>query len=78
MGQVVINLLNNAAKYAPKSKDTIIKSFIEHDEVVVSVQDYGIGINKTGQQKIFACFYRVKKKDEKTYPGFGIGLFIIS
>ena len=78
MGRVLINLLANAVKYAPKSKDIIIESFIEHDEVVVSVQDYGIGINKTGQQKIFACFYRVEEKDEKTYPGFGIGLFISS
>jgi signal transduction histidine kinase len=43
---------------------------------VVSVTDYGIGINKSEQQKIFERFYRVEGRNELTYPGFGIGLFI--
>jgi signal transduction histidine kinase len=42
----------------------------------VSVEDSGIGINKLDQEKIFKRFYRVAGKNEKTYPGFGIALFI--
>jgi signal transduction histidine kinase len=42
----------------------------------VSVEDSGIGINKLDQEKIFKRFYRVEGKNEKTYPRFGIGLFI--
>ena len=78
ISQVLINLLTNAVKYSPNSKEIIVKSFIENDYVVVSVHDTGIGINKTDQEKIFERFYRVEGKDERTYPGFGIGLFISS
>ena len=78
ISQVLINLLTNAVKYSPNSKEITIKNFIEDDHVVVSVHDSGIGISKTDQEKIFERFYRVEGKDEKTYPGFGIGLFISS
>ncbi len=78
IGQVLINLLTNAVKYSPNSKEIIIKNFIENDHVVVSVHDSGIGISKADQEKIFERFYRVEGKDERTYPGFGIGLFISS
>ncbi|MEP7239014.1 MAG: ATP-binding protein, partial [Ferruginibacter sp.] len=78
ISQVLINLLTNAVKYSPKSKEIIIKNYIEDDHVIVSVHDSGIGINKTDQEKIFERFYRVEGKDERTYPGFGIGLFISS
>jgi PAS domain S-box-containing protein len=78
ISQVLINLLTNAVKYSPNSKKIIIKDFIEDDQVVLSVQDSGIGISKIDQEKIFERFYRVEGKDEKTYPGFGIGLFISS
>jgi len=42
----------------------------------VSVKDYGIGINKTDQLKIFERFYRAGGMSEHTYAGFGIGLYI--
>jgi signal transduction histidine kinase len=45
--------------------------------VVVSVKDSGIGIVKKEQDKIFERFYRVQGKDENTFPGFGIGLFVV-
>ncbi len=78
ISQVLINLLTNAVKYSPNSKAIIIKNFMEDNQVVVSVHDTGIGINKNDQEKIFERFYRVEGKDERTYPGFGIGLFISS
>lgn len=53
-------------------------SFVEVDYVVVLVEDSGAGINKAGQQKISERFYRVRVKSEKTYPGFGTGLFLCS
>lgn len=78
ISQVLINLLTNAVKYSPSSKEITIKHVIEDGHVLVSVHDGGIGINKTAQEKIFERFYRVEGKDESTYPGFGIGLFISS
>ena len=78
IGQVLINLLTNAIKYSPNCKQIKVSSRITKNELIVSVTDAGIGISKTDQQKIFQRFYRVSGKDEKTFPGFGIGLFIAS
>ena len=78
IGQVLINLLTNAIKYSPNCKEIKVSSRITKNELIVSVTDAGIGISKTDQQKIFQRFYRVTGKDEKTFPGFGIGLFIAS
>lgn len=78
IGQVLINLITNAIKYSSKNGDIIIKSVLNQKYIIVSVNDEGIGINKNYQQKIFERFYRVEGKSEKTFPGFGIGLFIAS
>ncbi|HEX3079809.1 MAG TPA: PAS domain S-box protein, partial [Puia sp.] len=78
IGQVLINFLTNAVKYAPNSKTIKIRSVVENDYVIVAVEDEGIGISKEDQEKIFERFYRAEGKNEKTYPGFGIGLFIAS
>ena len=45
-------------------------------QVTMSVQDFGIGIAKEHQHKIFERFYRVTDPAEKTYPGLGMGLYI--
>lgn len=78
IGQALVNLLINAIKYSPDKNH--IDVLIEGNDkmVTIRVQDYGIGIEKKDQQKIFERFYRVEGKSEQTYPGFGIGLFISS
>jgi len=77
ISQVLINLLINAIKYSPQAKEVIIKTRLTKEEIVVSIQDFGIGIDVDDHEKIFERFYRVQGKNEKTYPGFGIGLFIV-
>lgn len=76
IGQVLNNLLTNGIKYSPNAKQIIISFANEKKGVRVSVQDFGIGISKEHQKKIFNRFYRVTDPDEKTYPGLGIGLYI--
>jgi PAS domain S-box-containing protein len=76
LGQVLVNFLTNAVKYSPDSRSILVKTALDGDNVIVSVQDAGIGISKGDQQKIFERFYRVEGRNEKTFPGFGIGLFI--
>lgn len=78
VGQVFVNLITNAIKYSPKSRDIYISSKMNAKSVMISVKDEGIGIDKNFQRKIFERFYRVEGKSEKTFPGFGIGLFIAS
>ena len=74
--QVLINLLTNAMKYSPQANRVIIRVSTEHEQAIVSVQDFGIGIAEAHQQKIFERFYQVTDPMEKTFPGLGIGLFI--
>jgi PAS domain S-box-containing protein len=76
ISQVLINFLTNAIKYAPNSEMIQVRTIKNDIEVSVVVQDYGIGISKADQQKIFERFYRAEGASEKTFPGFGIGLFI--
>jgi PAS domain S-box-containing protein len=74
--QVINNLLANALKYSPNNKNVIVKVKRENSKVLVGVRDYGIGINKDQQKKIFDRLYQVTDDYEKTFPGLGMGLFI--
>jgi PAS domain S-box-containing protein len=74
--QVITNLITNAIKYSPEEKEIHVKVKRAHDKVVVSVQDFGIGIAKDEQKKIFERLYQVSGDKEKTFPGFGMGLYI--
>lgn len=76
IGQVLINLLSNAIKYSPDNKEIIVTLAAKKDEVVVSVKDYGVGIDPIHQEKIFERFYRVYDNTDRTFPGLGMGLFI--
>ncbi|MEO8853401.1 MAG: PAS domain S-box protein [Ginsengibacter sp.] len=78
ISQVLTNLFTNAVKYSIKKGDIIVTSEKTQNNVMVSVKDEGIGIDRNYQQRIFERFYRVAGKSEKTFPGFGIGLFIAS
>lgn len=76
IGQVLINLLSNAIAYSPSSRRVAVKVEPNAQMVTIHVKDYGVGIAKEHQEKIFERFYRVG--DEKTQPssGLGIGLYV--
>ncbi len=78
IAQVLVNLLNNAIKYSPQADTVRVHMAKDHQQVIVSVQDFGIGIDKEHQHKIFERFYQATGPEEKTYPGLGIGLYISS
>ena len=75
--QVLNNLLTNAIKYSPAANKVNVELYIEQNSAIVSVQDFGIGMDSEELLKIFDRFYRVSGEDEVTFPGFGIGLFIV-
>jgi PAS domain S-box-containing protein len=77
ISQVLVNLLTNAIKYSPHADKVEIFADGNDKEVNIKVKDYGIGIEEKDQQNIFHRFYRVEGKSELTFPGFGIGLFIV-
>lgn len=74
--QVLTNLITNAAKYSPKDSKILIKLQQDKHKVIVSVQDFGLGITKHQQKKIFERLYQVTDSKEKTFPGLGMGLYI--
>jgi PAS domain S-box-containing protein len=78
LGQVFINLLTNAVKYSPQADKVVVHLSQEKQQAIVSVQDFGIGIDVSHHQKIFERFYQVTDPEERTYPGLGMGLYISS
>ncbi len=73
--QVIINFITNAIKYAPDSTEVHITTELRNDEVYFSVRDFGIGMDRKHQSKIFDKFYRVEETSER-FQGLGIGLYI--
>lgn len=76
--QILINLLSNAIKYSPQADRVLVRITDGDDKVGIAVQDYGIGIAREYQHKIFDRFYRIDGKKQETYPGLGLGLHIAS
>ncbi|AYL98122.1 PAS domain-containing protein [Mucilaginibacter celer] len=72
--QVIVNLVNNAVKYAPDSKDIIIDVRRETDAVKISVTDFGPGIPAEKQKHIFDRYYRAEHNIQVS--GIGLGLYI--
>ncbi len=68
------NLLDNANKYSKESP--VIKIFAKdfQEQVVVTIQDQGIGMSKDAIKKIFDKFYRVPTGNVHDVKGFGLGL----
>lgn len=78
ISEVLINLLSNAMKYSPEAEKIMLTITEKNKQVIVSVKDYGIGINKTNQKKLFTRYFRAEGTNEQKYEGFGMGLFIVS
>lgn len=77
ISQVITNILVNSIKYSPQANLIIVGMEETQKEAIISVQDFGIGITRENQKRIFDRFYRVST-DEHMYKGLGIGLFISS
>jgi PAS domain S-box-containing protein len=73
--QVIVNLLSNAIKYSPNEKLVNVTIAMINNKVRVAVQDYGMGIQKEHQERIFSRFYRVEELASHI-SGLGIGLYI--
>jgi signal transduction histidine kinase len=74
--QVLSNLLTNAIKYSPKASKVTVELSEQKGFAKIAVRDFGPGIAKEDQQKIFDRFYRTKFHEERNIAGFGLGLYI--
>jgi two-component system sensor histidine kinase KdpD len=73
--QVLFNLLDNAAKYAPEDTAISIEGSRDKDSIVLQIMDEGAGIPPAELESVFDKFYRVQKGDH-VRPGTGLGLAI--
>ena len=77
--QIVINLLDNAVKYAASSEDKIIAVTTKSQGkyVLIEVADHGPGIPHRQQKKIFDEFYRIGDESRRETTGTGLGLALV-
>ena len=71
------NILKNAIQFSYKNSQVIVKNYKKDDFFNISVQDFGIGIEKNEQIKIFEKFYRTDKSRNKNSGGTGLGMSIL-
>ena len=75
--QAVNNLIDNAIKYSGSSNKVFIKGYKKDAWIVISVQDFGMGIKKEEIDKIFGRFYRGGDELTRTVKGSGLGLTLV-
>ena len=75
--EVIYNLCDNAIKYNNPGGSVKVNVAQKPGEVLLSVQDTGIGISPEHQDKVFERFYRVDKSHSKQSGGTGLGLSIV-
>jgi two-component system sensor histidine kinase KdpD len=73
--QVLFNLLDNAAKYAPADTTISIRTLRDRNSVSLQILDEGDGIPHAELESVFDKFYRAQKGDH-VRPGTGLGLAI--
>ncbi|MFD1143342.1 sensor histidine kinase [Larkinella insperata] len=71
---VIGNLVDNALKYTPKNPLIRLTTHNENGQLVVMVQDNGIGIAPEHQPHIFDAYYRAPGANAQSVKGFGLGL----
>lgn len=74
--QVITNLITNAVKYSPQADRVIIRVKRVGDFAQVSVRDFGIGIPKNDQKRVFEKLYQVSEMKSRNAQGLGMGLYI--
>lgn len=77
ISESIVNLVENAIKYSRDKKEFIIK--IDQNKIgpFWEIKDYGIGIDKDEQNKVFEKFYRVSSGLVHTTKGTGLGLSLV-
>ncbi|PNR97763.1 sensor histidine kinase [Petrotoga olearia] len=79
--QVVYNILDNSFKFTALKekgeKKVWLRLYKNDNNIILEIEDTGIGIPSKELKRIFDLFYRVDKSRSRQVPGLGIGLYIV-
>jgi signal transduction histidine kinase len=76
LSQVISNLVTNASKYSHEGSEIKVSVELENEhEVVIRVEDEGIGVSAADLTQIFGAFYRADNEVTRAQSGTGIGLY---
>jgi len=75
--QAVFNLLDNAINYSEQQSSVQVSVAVQDSEIIISVQDHGLGISKEHHSRLFERFYRADKARNRKLGGTGLGLAIV-
>jgi signal transduction histidine kinase len=77
--QIVVNLLDNAIKYAQKAEDrmVLVRTRAADGYVLIEVEDHGPGVPHRQKKKIFEEFYRIGSESTRETTGTGLGLALV-
>jgi signal transduction histidine kinase len=75
--QVVLNLLDNAAKYGPEGQTITVGSTRDHDWVRVWIDDEGPGVSAADRERVWEPYTRLSRDAERGTGGSGIGLSVV-
>ncbi|MBM3294593.1 MAG: hypothetical protein FJY82_08710 [Candidatus Aminicenantes bacterium] len=77
VASVLVNLLSNAMKFSPGTKEVGVRLRRDGGEAVLKVEDKGVGFPPGEAERIFQKFYRVSSKAGAGATGSGLGLTIV-
>ena len=77
LAQAITNLLDNAIKYSGEARKVVVRSTADTRHLVMSVQDFGIGISPDDTSRVFERFFRGGDELTRSVKGSGLGLTLV-
>ena len=74
---IVGQLLENAVKYSPDGGLVTVRAQVDGEQIVVTVEDGGVGIAAADRERIFERFVQGETGDRRRFGGLGLGLYIV-
>ena len=75
--QVIVNLLNNAAKYTHEGGQLLLKTEVRSEQVLIQITDNGIGMAPELLSRAFDLFAQAERTSDRTSGGLGLGLALV-
>jgi signal transduction histidine kinase len=74
---IISNLISNALKYSNDRGEVMLELQKQHNEIIFTIEDHGVGISEQNLNKIFNSFYRSDVSNHPEIKGTGLGLSIV-